>query len=93
VFAHALLVDASNPPQQGMVAIALFIFFVGITITWGWLTAFAINPARDLGPRLGLSFCGYGSSANIWTNFKWWWISGVITADFTGGLFGALIYE
>ena len=85
--------DGSNPPQKGLVALGLFIFFVGITITWGWLTAFAINPARDLGPRLGLSFCGYGSSANIWTNFKWWWISGVIPADFLGGLFGSFIYE
>jgi aquaglyceroporin related protein len=84
---------SNNPPQKGLVALAFFIFFVGITITWGWLTAFAINPARDLGPRLGLSFCGYASSANIWTNFKWWWISGVIPADFLGGLFGSFIYD
>jgi aquaglyceroporin related protein, other eukaryote len=89
----SLLHPRSNPPAQGLVPIALFLFFTGITITWGWLTAFAINPARDLGPRIGLSFVGYGSSADIWTYKHWWWISGVIPADFAGGLFGALIYE
>lgn len=41
----------------------------------GWVSGYAINPARDLGPRFALWAVGYGTQ--VWTHDDCWWIFGV----------------
>jgi aquaglyceroporin related protein len=46
--------------------------FIGISACFGWETGFAINFARDFGPRCFLSMAGYGTE--VWTagNYYFW---------------------
>jgi len=53
--------------------LALAFVFIGITAGLGWETAFAINFARDFGPRLMTYMLGYGSE--VWTsNGYYFWV-------------------
>ncbi|KAJ7928118.1 aquaporin [Mycena leptocephala] len=53
--------DKKNmPPPAGLAPLVLFILILGIGACLGMETAYAINPARDLGPRLLTSMVGYG---------------------------------
>lgn len=55
------ITDARNgPPPPGMVPLAIFIAVLGIGISLGMQTGYAINPARDLGPRILTAMVGYG---------------------------------
>lgn len=42
----------NGPPPAGLVPLVLFITLLGIGAALGMETGFAVNPARDLGPRL-----------------------------------------
>ncbi|TFY78219.1 hypothetical protein EWM64_g5793 [Hericium alpestre] len=50
----------NNPPAPGMVPVALFILILGIGAAFGMQTGYAVNPARDLGPRIMTAMMGYG---------------------------------
>lgn len=52
---------ANGPPPAGLTPLALFILILGIGSALGFQTGYAINPARDLGPRLLTAMVGYGS--------------------------------
>jgi aquaglyceroporin related protein, other eukaryote len=47
------ITDKKNgPPPAGLVPLALFITILGIGASIGMETSYAINPARDFGPRV-----------------------------------------
>lgn len=50
----------NGPPPPGLVPLTLFVLILGIGASLGMQTGYAINPARDLGPRLLTSMVGYG---------------------------------
>lgn len=54
----------------------------------GYPTAFAWNPARDLGPRVFAACVGYSSFS--YTDY-YFWIP--LTADYVGAVFGVSVYE
>ncbi|EPQ26007.1 uncharacterized protein PFL1_06461 [Pseudozyma flocculosa PF-1] len=85
--------DASNtPPPDGMAPIALLWLVWGLGATLGWQTAYAVNPARDLGPRIMLSVVGYPSEI-LWTFDAWYWLWVPTLATIVGALIGAFIYD
>jgi len=65
----------TNPTSGAgpLTPLALAFVFIGITAGLGWETAFAINFARDFGPRLMTYMLGYGTE--VWTsNGYYFWV-------------------
>jgi glycerol uptake facilitator protein len=60
-------------------------------MAWGTDAGYAINPARDLGPRLASFITGYGGAWRDKTGYLYWWIP--IVAPIIGGLVGAGLYQ
>ncbi|KAG3181340.1 hypothetical protein JG687_00017934 [Phytophthora cactorum] len=59
-------------------------------MAFGMNTGYAVNPARDFGPRL-FTFCaGWGSKVFTTRNY-YFWIP--IVADLSGGVAGAGLYR
>ncbi|KAK6437475.1 glycerol channel [Oleoguttula sp. CCFEE 5521] len=70
--------------------LALFFLIFGLGACFGWDTGYAINLARDFGPRL-MSYCvGYGHE--VWSSGGYYfWIP--MVAPFFGCAFGGLLYD
>ncbi|GAA6062008.1 hypothetical protein JCM10212_006083 [Sporobolomyces blumeae] len=84
--------DENNaPPGAGLGAIVLGFVVVAIGMSNGWVSGYAINPARDLGPRFALWVVGYGTK--VWTHDDCWWIFGPILGPLAGSLGGCLTYD
>ncbi|KAG6817002.1 hypothetical protein H0H87_000897 [Tephrocybe sp. NHM501043] len=79
------------PPPNGLGPLLLFIVLLGIAAALGMQTSFAINPARDFGPRLLTSMVGYGKAVYVYRNQYWIWCP--IMAPFLGALAGAGFYD
>jgi len=82
------IVDGRNQPvQANMNPLIIGLLIVAIGASFGLNTGYAINPARDFGPRLWMALAGGGTGAlNSYT-----WIP--IVAPLAGGAVGALIYD
>ncbi|KAJ7288082.1 major intrinsic protein superfamily membrane channel protein [Mycena rebaudengoi] len=84
--------DKKNmPAPAGLAPLALFLVILGIGASIGMETGFAINPARDLGPRILTAMVGYGRQVFTFRNHYWLWCP--IMAPFLGGQAGALFYD
>ncbi|SCK51128.1 MIP/aquaporin family protein [Streptomyces sp. WMMB 322] len=89
------LIDMRNTaPMSNMGPFLIGLVVVAIGLTYGTNAGYAINPARDFGPRLFAFFEGWGSIA-FPGSFDWfssyWWIP--IIGPLIGGVIGALVYE
>lgn len=60
----------------------------GITLSFGYQTAFAFNAARDLGPRIWMSIVGY-SPFNYRDSYFWV----PIAANYAGAIVGIMVYK
>lgn len=83
------IVDARNQPVQANLNPMIIGFLVvAIGFSFGLNTGYAINPARDFGPRLFVSLAGGGGNA---FPSDYWWIP--IVAPLLGGAVGGFIYD
>ena len=62
---------------------------LAIGIAFGYNAGYAINPARDLGPRLFTFVAGWG--ATVCAGHYWWWVP--IVGPLIGGVLGGWIYD
>ena len=84
------IVDARNQPvQANLNPLIIGLLVVAIGASFGLNTGYAINPARDLGPRLWIALVSGGLSLTV-NNF-YTWIP--IVAPLAGGVAGAFIYD
>ncbi|PBP26614.1 MIP transporter [Diplocarpon rosae] len=83
--------DTNAPPGAGMNAFVLGLVITVLCMAFGYNTGCALNPARDLGPRLALLAVGYGSSSAFGGNTYFIW--GPWCAPIAGALFGAFLYD
>ncbi|RSL81296.1 hypothetical protein CEP52_017233 [Fusarium oligoseptatum] len=68
------LADSTNIGAGPLMPLALFFLIFGIGACWGWETGYAINLARDFGPRLVSYMLGYGSE--VWSaGGYYFWVS------------------
>lgn len=72
--------------------VPLFIGFtvLGIGICFGANCGYAINPARDLAPRLFTAVAGWGTAPFTYPTIYWWLVP--VVACHLGGIAGAWIY-
>ncbi|MGV3489387.1 MAG: MIP/aquaporin family protein [Tuberibacillus sp.] len=90
-FVLVLGIDAigANKFTEGLNPLIVGFLIVSIGLSLGGTTGYAINPARDLGPRIAhalLPIAGKGSS-----NWGYAWIP--VVGPILGGMFGALFYK
>lgn len=84
-----LLALGANKFAEGMNPFIVGFLIVAIGLSLGGTTGYAINPARDLGPRIAhfiLPIPGKGSS-----NWGYAWIP--VVGPIIGGTYGALFYK
>ncbi|KAH9811382.1 aquaporin-like protein, partial [Melampsora americana] len=81
----------NSPAPDGMNPFILLWLIVGLGACLGSQTAYAINPARDFGPRIMASCFGYG--VEVWSFRKFYWIWTPWIATCAGGLVGSMIYD
>jgi len=89
VLVLAILFIGANNYYEGLNPILVGALIVSIGVSLGGTTGFAINPARDLGPRLAhfiLPIPGKGSS-----DWSYSWIP--VLGPFIGGVLGALLFK
>lgn len=78
----------TNPALPGQaLALAVLFALLGIAVAVGAQTGFAINPARDFGPRLALTVIGYPGKT-LWSHNKGYWFHSIWGANIVGGLLG-----
>jgi MIP family channel proteins len=70
------------------VLVGAVVWAIGLSL--GGLTGYAINPARDLGPRLASALCGWGSSV-FRSHGGYFWVP--IVGPLAGGVAGAWLYD
>jgi MIP family channel proteins len=63
---------------------------VAIGVAFGFNAGYAINPARDLGPRLFTAMAGWGAGVFSAGN-GWWWVP--VVAPILGAIIGASAYD
>jgi glycerol uptake facilitator protein len=89
------LIDTRNTaPMSNLGPFLIGLVVVAIGLTFGTNAGYAINPARDFGPRLFTYFEGWGSIA-LPGSFQWfsgyWWIP--IVGPLIGGVVGIVVYD
>ncbi len=83
------IVDPRNRPvSEGWQPLAVGLVVVAIGVSWGGMHGYAINPARDLGPRLFTAAAGFKD-----TGFEKLVFLVPIVGPLAGGLLGAVAYD
>lgn len=84
------IVDGRNQPvQANLNPLIIGFLIVAIGASFGMNTGYAINPARDFGPRLWIAIVSGGASLSA-DNYYFWV---PIVAPLLGGVVGAFIFD
>ncbi len=85
------ITDSRNSPAPaGLAPVVVGLLVVLIGATFGFNSGYAINPARDFGPRLFTFVAGWGGEVFRAGN-GWWWVP--IVAPCLGGVLGGWVYD
>lgn len=83
--------DAKNlAPEPRIAPLVVGALVVLIGMTFGYNAGYAINPARDFGPRLFTAIAGWGSDV-FRAGPRWWWVP--IAGPLLGGVLGGFVYD
>ena len=88
IFAIADQRNLAPAPNVAPVLVGLLVVVIGMT--FGLNAGYAINPARDFGPRLFTAVAGWGGEVFRAGN-GWWWVP--IVAPVIGGVTGGAVYD
>ncbi|MBC3190651.1 aquaporin family protein [Pseudonocardia sp. C8] len=90
----ALVHPRNKGPLANLAPFMIGLLVVGIGMAWGSNAGYAINPARDFGPRLASWITGYDTAWVTPDGTPYWWlpiVAPVLGAVVGGGLFKLLI--
>lgn len=85
------LADHRNcPPAKGAepVAVGMLVTLIGMSV--GGNSGYAINPTRDIGPRVFTAIAGWGTEVFRAGNC-WWWVP--LVAPCVGAVLGTALYK
>jgi len=86
----AITDEFNMPPGANLVPLMIGLVVVAIGMSFGGMHGYAINPARDLGPRLWTVVAGFRNNG-ITDGTRVWWIP--VVAPLLGALAGAALYD
>ncbi|KUJ70092.1 porin [Streptomyces albus subsp. albus] len=81
----------NTPPGANLGPFIIGLIVVGIGMAWGTDAGYAINPARDFGPRLAQYITGYSTAWRDQYGNLYWWVP--IVGPLIGGPVGAALYK
>jgi glycerol uptake facilitator protein len=81
----------NNPPLANLGPVVVGLLVVAIGMAWGANAGYAINPARDFGPRLASLVTGYGGALSDQNGNLYFWLP--IVAPIVGGLIGGALFK
>jgi len=90
----AVIDERNLAPKSNLGPFIIGLIVAGIGMSFGANSGYAINPARDFGPRLFAYFAGWDGVAlpGNYGNVNWyWWLP--IVAPIVGAVIGALVYD
>jgi glycerol uptake facilitator protein len=93
-FVFAVTDEVNQPVRANLAPIAVGFIVVAVGLSFGANAGYAINPARDFGPRLLAWAAGWGKVAmpgNYGNISAYFWIP--IVGPIVGGLVGAFVYD
>jgi glycerol uptake facilitator protein len=98
IFVVAVIDLRNAAVQSNLAPLAIGLAVAAIGMSYGANAGYAINPARDFGPRLFASFAGWGKvalpgtySSGGLTFSNYFWIP--IVGPLIGGVVGVIIYD
>jgi MIP family channel proteins len=86
----AIIDPRGTPPPPGLTPVIVGLLVLLIGATFGFNAGYAINPARDFGPRVFTAVAGWGSEVFRAGN-GWWWVP--IVAPCVGAVTGGWVYD
>ena len=81
----------NSAPGVNLTPFIVGLIVVAIGMAWGTNAGYAINPARDLGPRLASFITGYGGAFRDQYGSLYFWVP--IIGPIVGALIGAALYD
>jgi glycerol uptake facilitator protein len=86
----AITDEFNMPPGANLAPLMIGLVVVAIGMSFGGMHGYAINPARDFGPRLFTAVAGFRNNG-LTDGPRIWWIP--VVAPLLGGLIGAALYD
>jgi glycerol uptake facilitator protein len=90
LFIFAITDEFNMPPGSNMAPLMIGLVVVAIGMSFGGMHGYAINPARDFGPRLFTVVAGFRNNG-ITDGIRVWWVP--VVAPLIGGVIGAGVYD
>jgi len=88
IFAITDQKNMALPAPISPMVVGATVFVIGMT--YGLNSGYAINPARDLGPRLFTAIAGWGNQV-FTANNHWWWVP--VVGPCIGAVVGGFVYD
>ena len=90
MFVLALTDERNQPPKSNLAPLLIGFAVAAIGMSFGANAGYAINPARDFGPRFFAWLAGWGQVAFPGAH-GYWWVP--IVGPLIGGVLGAFVYD
>ncbi|XP_014677028.1 PREDICTED: aquaporin-3-like [Priapulus caudatus] len=76
---------------KGLIPVSVGATVGAIGMAYGYNCGYAVNPARDLGPRILTAMAGWGVEVFSYRDYNWFWIP--VVGPHIGAIAGALLYQ
>jgi len=87
----AITDNRNTAPAANLAPVVIGLLVVAIGMAWGSDAGYAINPARDFGPRLASFLTGYGTAFRDQYGNLYFWVP--IIGPLIGGVIGVGLYD